>query len=144
MTSIERLLQSVTKTDTCWVWTGHLRGNGYGGFRVDGRDEYVHRYAYRQMVGPIPLGFQIDHLCRNRLCVNPAHLEAVTQRENLLRGEGWSGRNAKKTHCKRGHALSGENLYFSPNRPTQRQCRLCTQIRGGWGIGKAGGESFRC
>ena len=67
----------------CWLWTGATNNNGYGQIRVDGQARYVHRLAYETFVGPIPEGFQIDHVCRNRRCVHPAHLEAVTQRENL-------------------------------------------------------------
>lgn len=78
----------------CWLWLGRLR-RGYGRFARTG----CHRYAYRKLVGAIPDGLQIDHLCRTTCCVNPAHLEAVTQRENTLRGEGVSARNARKAHC---------------------------------------------
>lgn len=78
--------------------------------------------------GPIPEGLVIDHLCRNRGCVNPDHLEAVTQRENILRGEGLAAANARKTHCPKGHPYSGENLYVVPS-SGRRQCRICADAR---------------
>lgn len=91
----------------CWIWTGAPsgpganHGDGYGLFSLRGRRLWAHRMSYELYVGPIPDGMQIDHLCRVRMCVNPAHPEAVTQRENLRRG------SASRTHCRRGHALDG-------------------------------------
>ncbi|MBN9210756.1 MAG: hypothetical protein BGO45_10805 [Microbacterium sp. 71-36] len=79
----ERFWARVVKAD-CWEWTGSLR-TGYGLFRLDGRNVQTHRWAYEEQVGPIPDGFQIDHLCRNTRCVNPDHLEPVTQAENIRR-----------------------------------------------------------
>ena len=90
----------------CWVWKGAPIKNGYGQYRRKGtRSCYVHRLVYEALVGPIPEGKFLDHLCRNRLCVNPGHLEIVTNRENVLRGVGPTAVNAQKTHCKRGHPL---------------------------------------
>lgn len=83
----------------------------------------AHRAAYELLIAPIPNDKVIDHLCRNPSCVNPDHLEVVTQRENILRGIGPSAIHARKTHCPRGHPYSGDNLYISPNR--QRRCRTC-------------------
>lgn len=74
------------RPDGCWVWTAHGNNRGYGRFRVGGRQAYAHRVAYELRNGPIPPGLTIDHLCRNKMCVNPAHLEPVTLRENALRG----------------------------------------------------------
>src|SRR5690349_8969939 len=84
----------------CWDWLGAPRGNGYGGFAWDGRKSIAaHRASWQLLRGPIPSGLTLDHLCRNRRCVNPAHLEPVTMRENILRGIGPSAQCAKKTHC---------------------------------------------
>lgn len=86
----------------CWDWQG-VTSNGYGQFR-DGRTVKAHRFAYELLIGPIPAGRVLDHLCRNRACVNPAHLEAVTQGENLRR----SPMNPiHRTHCPKGHPLDG-------------------------------------
>jgi len=107
----------------CWHWKGALTDRGYPSFWFDGRVDYAHRFAYLKFVGEIPAGKQIDHLCRNRDCVNPRHLEVVTQRVNMLRGECPSAVNARRTHCIRGHKLSGRNLYVTPT--GKRQCREC-------------------
>lgn len=112
--------------DGCWVWTAGTTPNGYGTFTIGGRQEGTrgaHRVAYELARGPIPPGLQIDHLCRNRLCVNPAHLEVVTNRENVLRGVGVTAMNARKTHCKSGHPFDEENTGF--NRGGGRRCRRC-------------------
>lgn len=120
----ERFWPKVRMTHTCWIWTAGLR-NGYGhmtiGRREDGTD-YAHRIAYRLMVGPIPDGLQLDHLCRDTRCVNPEHLEPVTQQENLLRGETIAARNARVTHCPRGHEYTAANTYEHAG---TRHCRAC-------------------
>lgn len=113
----------VEKTATCWLWRGGKNNRGYGTLH-GGTDGLSHRIAYELARGPIPQGFHIDHLCRVRDCVNPDHLEAVTCRENLRRGDGFTGRRARQTHCIHGHPLSGDNLYISPANGT-RKCRAC-------------------
>lgn len=105
--------------DGCHEWGGHLNHNGYGTFWVDGRTVPAHRWAYEQVHGPVPEGLQIDHLCRNPRCVNPAHLEAVTGRENLLRGRTFQAANAAKDACPKGHPYDGVNSKGS------RTCRTC-------------------
>jgi predicted CXXCH cytochrome family protein len=109
----------------CWYWLGAKKGsaNAYGVFGVDGRQVYVHRWSYEHFVGEIPEGYDIDHLCRNPACCNPAHLEAVTHRENLRRGETFAAENARKTHCHRGHEFTEANTYVT--RTGSRICRRC-------------------
>ncbi len=128
----ERLWARVDKqgdTDTCWLWKGSLK-RGYGNIRNGAKIVATHRVAYEQRHGPIPTGMQIDHLCRVRRCVNPAHLEVVTAQENTLRGNGPGGRNARKTHCKHGHPFDNENtlLQIRAGR-IGRQCRICARDR---------------
>lgn len=106
----------------CWVWQAGRFDNGYGAFGVNRVNRGAHRVAYEWLVGPIPAGMTLDHLCRVRHCVNPAHLEPVSRGENVLRGEGRSAENARKTHCKRGHPLSGDNVRLSGG---GRTCRTC-------------------
>jgi len=114
----------------CWLWTGCGNSSGYGQKNISpGRKVVAHRLVFELLVAPVPLGMQLDHRCRVRCCVNPAHLQVVTQRENLVRGDGWAGQNHRKTHCPVGHRLSGANVYAPPGAPTQRHCRTCRRIR---------------
>jgi hypothetical protein len=115
----------------CWVWKGAVLANGYGKVTVDYKTKLVHRFLYEAMVGPIPFRYQIDHLCKNRLCVNPAHLEAVPARVNNARSTSPSSQNAAKTHCKHGHEFTPENIYVPAKRPNRRYCRACLKGRNG-------------
>lgn len=116
----------VEKTDGCWQWAGPTMRQGYGYISRNGRIVYAHRHAYELLVGPIPDGLVIDHLCRNTSCVNPAHLEPVTQRENVLRGNAPAAKNAVKTHCPRGHEYTPENtITRDRDGRISRQCREC-------------------
>ena len=110
----------------CWIWTANLYPDGYGQVKAFGKPQRAHRVSWILFRGEIPEGLQPDHLCRVRNCVNPAHLEWVTCKENIQRGK--KGR-AMKTHCIRGHLLSGDNLYVPPKRPDRRYCRACQQER---------------
>lgn len=124
---LHRFLAMVKKTRKCWIWRGAVKKNGYGVTSVRRKTMYAHRASLQLFGGGIPRGLVVDHLCRNRRCVNPKHLEAVTIRENLLRGNGWSGRAARKTHCIRGHILQGENLYEFALKAGRRKCKICTR-----------------
>lgn len=127
-----RFWSRVDKSGDCWLWLGGYSGNGYGRFSPK-RDKGVgaHRFAYESVVGPIPSGKEIDHLCRNRGCVNPAHLEVVTSKQNLLRGEGACAQNARKTHCPQGHPYDFANTLIKIDRKGRRgrACRACHRTR---------------
>lgn len=131
----DRFWPKVQKTDTCWLWTAAKNSSGYGTFSGDRQPDgtkprlYAHRWAYETLRGPIPDGLHLDHLCRVRNCVRPDHLEPVTNRVNILRGTSFSARNAKKTHCPRGHELAGENLVAAALRRGDRNCKTCAQER---------------
>lgn len=125
----ERLLAgiAVDAETGCWNWTRSKNWKGYGLFGMGQRPNSTqtktvtaHRAAYELFVGPIPEGLDLDHLCRNRGCVNPAHLEPVTRKENLGRG---LHRNRGRTHCIRGHELIPENIYVRKN--GYRRCNVC-------------------
>lgn len=106
----------------CWLWTGKTV-LGYGMFWIDQYNLIpAHRFSWQREVGPIPEGLDIDHLCRVRACINPRHLEPVTRKVNILRGEGACAKHARQTHCKRGHELIPENVY---NYGTTRNCKPC-------------------
>lgn len=107
-----------TGPDGCWLWMGSRTVSGYGRFGLgDGRYFRAHRVSYEMVVGEVPKGLTLDHLCRNKLCVNPYHLEPVTAVENVRRAM------AALTHCKNGHPFAGENLVID-NRGWRR-CRIC-------------------
>jgi len=105
----------------CWMWTGGA-SDGYGTFRIGSRMLKAHVVAYELCVGPIPAGTQLDHLCRETLCVNPLHLEPVTRGENLRRGRRACG-HGHETHCPQGHRYNEANTYI--HRDGSRACRRC-------------------
>lgn len=133
---MDRFWSNVSKPseDACWEWTGHIRRNGYGRFVVERKRKRkqlaAHRVAFEAKKGSAIVGC-LDHLCRNRACCNPAHLEEVTNKVNVLRGGGITALNAVKTHCLRGHLFDEENtLIFSDKKGPRRICRKCHLIRG--------------
>jgi hypothetical protein len=126
----DKFFQKINKTDDCWLWTAATNEHGYGVVRINKRLFKAHRVSYEIHKGEIPEGLSLDHLCKNRSCVRPEHLEAVTHRENCLRGNGlpsmWAARRSmpRITHCKHGHEMTPENCYFIPSTGA-RCCRQC-------------------
>ena len=115
---VDRLLSRCEIGD-CWLWTGVLTSGGYGQMSVNGVQKYVHRLIWEELIGPIPAGYDVDHLCRVRNCVNPDHLDPVTRRENLSRGVG----HGTRAYCPQGHPYNKKNTYRYPD--GSRYCRVC-------------------
>lgn len=118
----------------CWIWTASLCADGYGKARNSSfpSETLAHRLSWLYYKGSLPRFMEIDHKCRVRCCVNPSHMEVVSHAVNVLRGirSPERHRNGRKTHCKRGHELSGENLYIDRyTAKTTRQCRTCRALR---------------
>lgn len=105
----------------CWLWAACVDRPGYGRFGLRGGTRPAHRIAYEHLVGPIPPGLTIDHLCRQRCCVNPEHMEPVSRGENVLRGESLSAQRARQKRCRRGHS-------FSRASDGRRYCRACKAL----------------
>lgn len=130
-TLAQSALSKIELGPACWEWRGKRQPNGYGklwirGLPGDGQG-YAHRVVYELLVGPIPVGLDLDHLCRNRGCVNPAHLEPVTRRTNLVRGQTIPARKVAQTHCVRGHLFDKANTCIRRN--GTRLCRACGRLR---------------
>lgn len=119
---IKRFWKFTKKTDGCWLWLGYKNPKGYGRMNEKNKTNYVHRFSYEIHKGKIPKGLCIDHLCRNTSCVNPDHLEAVTQRENILRGESIFAKEARQIECLNGHKYTIKNLRIYDG---HRRCRIC-------------------
>lgn len=117
----QRLDGLIYKTDTCWLWVGHINKRGYAYIQVKGVSHKAHRFVYEHYVGPIPDGMTLDHTCRVKHCVNPAHMEVVTAKENYYR---WF---ATVTTCPSGHPYDEANTYITPG--GSRQCRTCNRER---------------
>lgn len=118
-TAERRFWSKVDKSGDCWLWTASIGSDGAGQIWIGTRNRRAYQVAYQWLVGPVPVGMELDHLCRDRRCVNPDHLEPVTHGENIRRG--LSGQ--LRTVCKRGHELVPPNLYVSPG--GKRTCRTC-------------------
>lgn len=117
----------VSVTGFCWDWTGYHDRAGYGQLKRDGIGYRAHRYAYELLIGIIEPGLVLDHLCRNHRCVNPDHLEPVTDRENVLRGYGITANRSRSDQCMRGHEFTAENTLWTAE--GWRECRLCKRAR---------------
>jgi hypothetical protein len=125
----QRVWRKITVTPAgCWQWDGRLEPTGYARVRVGKRMCLLHRWVYTTLVGPIPDGLECDHLCRNRACGNPSHIEPVTRRENLRRGYNT---NAAKTACPQGHPYTPENTMLTRG---FRYCKQCNRagVRAAW------------
>jgi HNH endonuclease len=122
---LERLSIQITESG-CRIWEGHINPRGYGNISLTpNKKGLAHRVAYETWRGPIPKGLTIDHLCRVRCCINPWHMECVTHRTNVLRGQSIAAQYAQRTHCSNGHALT-----TSTRRPNRRVCTLCPKTEG--------------
>ena len=118
----KRFWRFVKKTDNCWLWLGYKNLKGYGRMNEKRKTNYAHRFSYEIHKGKIPKGLVIDHLCRNTSCVNPDHLEVVTQRQNILRGESIFAQEARQTECLNKHKYTEETLRIYDG---HRRCRIC-------------------
>lgn len=133
---MNRFWSKVKKTRSCWIWQACLTSRGYGRFNVGAsggcRIVFAHRFSYELLVGPIPKGLELDHVCRNKSCVNPRHLKPVTHRQNLTAPGSQVGipsgqLKLSKTHCPSGHELSGDNVRLDKN--GHRKCKTCLRDR---------------
>lgn len=129
LTAAERIDRRTVSSGDCILWTGCTTPNGYGSITYDTKRYGAHVFIWRHSGRTIPNGLQLDHLCRNRRCVNPEHLELVTAQENVLRGVGITAQNARKTHCKSGHEFTEDNTYHRPDSPHQRACKVCRLLQ---------------
>lgn len=117
---------TVNSETGCWESTLSLNAQGYTQVRWKGRTMRLHRLIYTHLVGPVPLDIHLDHLCRNRACCNPRHIEPVSGRENVMRGDGFASVNANKTHCPRDHEYDARNTYHDST--GARRCRQCARL----------------
>jgi len=122
------LWKKIEREGDCWVWTGSTANRGYGSIHHNGRNGYLpHRLVWELLRGPIPDGLVLDHMCQNRRCVNPKHLDPVTNRVNILRGKSVAALNFIKTECVNGHAFDSKNTKI--RKDGTRSCRQCERDR---------------
>lgn len=126
---LHKLLNRLTSVNDCWTYPPNEKITGYSRVMHNRKRQMTHRAVYELLVGTVPKYLELDHLCRNRACINPDHLEPVTKKENVLRGEGYMAKNARKTHCKNGHEFTAENTYIPPKRSNRRDCKACRNTR---------------
>ena len=122
-----RFIDKVTLVGECWLWEGSIDSKGYGRFEFQNKNKLAHKYAYETVYGLVPPELELDHLCRNRWCVNPQHLEAVTHNKNCSRGlvKANGDHNREKAYCVRGHAYNLDNTRLYKG---SRYCRACSRI----------------
>ena len=121
---IKRILPKIKVSKVgCWEWLGRTVKDGYGNINVNKKRISIHRILYKYYHGKLDSELEIDHICRNRVCCNPLHLEQVTHKENVLRGFSLNAINARKTLCIRGHSLSGDNIRIE--KYGSRRCKKC-------------------
>jgi hypothetical protein len=125
-TELMKVFEKARIGDGCWEWTACRTNGGYGRVVFRGRTTTAHRAAMIVWGVDVPAGMEVDHLCKNIICIRPAHLRVVTKHVNVLASNSLAAQNARKSECKRGHPLSGANLYLRPQRGRWgRQCRTC-------------------
>lgn len=124
--TIDDIFAKIKIIEKCWEWTGTLNPGGYGSIMYKSHSQGIHRHVYAILNGPIPERMEIDHLCRNRKCCNPNHLELVTKSKNLQRGKH-SNQHKNKTHCVNNHEFTPENTYMRKH--GGRSCRTCKKLR---------------
>ena len=124
-----RLFNKLTYAEdsTCWLWNGTKDWNGYGKIRFNNKMQYVHRVAFQLFKGPLAKGLVVDHICNIKSCVNPIHLQLITQTANVLRSNAFSGINHRKQFCPKGHKLQIPNLDPSELKRGGRRCLICSQ-----------------
>ncbi len=132
------IIQGKGYNTPCWIWIASTNSQGYGHINISGRIIASHRWAYEHFIGNIPRGLELDHLCRNILCVNPSHCRAVTHKVNILCGNSPAAINTTKTHCPHGHPYNKENTFFIKYNGGRR-CRIC--MRNAWRIYRENNKS---